>query len=135
MWSSYLYRTDNKDYATMYQEICLGGECQIHKMNVDYKKAFQSLPVTAISIARNYLHYHRITEWLRLKGNSGGYVITFCCSSRLSTMSSKLLNIFTLSRCNLCQCLVTLTRKNCFLMFSRDPLWLSLCPLLLVLSL
>jgi len=36
---------------------------------------------------------------------------------------------------DLCQCLVTLPVKKCFLMFTWKTLWFSLCPMPLVLSL
>jgi len=36
---------------------------------------------------------------------------------------------------NLCQCLVTLTMKKCFLVFRWNCLYISLCPLPLVLAL
>lgn len=39
------------------------------------------------------------------------------------------------SQGNLCQCSLTLTGKNCFLMFGGSPLCFSLCPLPLLLSL
>lgn len=40
-----------------------------------------------------------------------------------------------LSLCNLCQCSVTLTMQECFLMFRENFLCFRLCPLCLVLSL
>ena len=71
---------------------------------------------------------------------------TTLCSSRatysqlLGTMSRQLLSIskdgdYTPSPGNLCQSLVTLIVKKCFLMFRQSLLCFSLCPLPLVLSL
>jgi len=61
-------------------------------------------------------------------------------SQLLRTMSTRLLNISkdkdsTTPLGNLCQCLVILTVKKCFLMFTRNLLGFSLCPWPLVLSL
>jgi len=85
------------------------------------------------------LHVHRITEWLKLKGTSGGHLVQPLCPSK--TTKSKLSMIVcrwlliiskdgdtTISLGNLCRCSVTLTVKMSFLMFRCDLLCFSLCP-------
>ena len=72
-------------------------------------------------------HTFKTTQRLRLEGNSGGHPVQPHCSSRATysqfprTMTRQLLSISkdgdsTSSLGNLCQCLVTLIMKSCFLM-------------------
>ena len=89
---------------------------------------------------------HRSTEWLWLEVTSGDDLVQPSCSSGATQsqlpriVPRQLLEISkdgdsTASLGKLCQCLVTLTLKKCFLMFRGNLLCFSLCPLPLVLAL
>lgn len=65
-----------------------------------------------------------ITEWLRLKGTSGGLCEagppTAYCPGPFPLLNTSRDGNSTTSLSNLCQCLVTNTVKKCFLMFRQN---------------
>ena len=89
---------------------------------------------------------HRITECLGMEGTSVGHLVQPSWRSRVTycrlhrNLSRQVLNISgegdsTASLGSLFPCSITLRRKKFFLMFRRNFLCFSLCPLPLVLSL
>jgi len=89
---------------------------------------------------------HRITEWWGLEDTSVAHLVQTSCRSRVAysrlhrTTFRRVLNISregdsTTSLGSLCQCSFTLRGKKFFLMFRRNFLCFSVCPLPLVLSL